>query len=214
MIPEPETVVATRRQLHGVAESFLAGPQYRSAGTIRLAVLPDGFTGTATPVAVHGTTLHWPHGSCKLAGPVSELVAASGLDFGPPPDDVYRPVAPLDPGTVLDLDSDAARIVYRGLHAGAVALKTFMPDGIPVLWSEHFDVGVTEDEVNYGVSAGDDYHPLPYAYVGPWDSAASARTGEFWNAPFGAVHPLDLSSDGDTLAAEIAYFFSHGRAHL
>ena len=45
-----------------------------------------------------------------------------------------------------------------------------------MLWPEHFDVAVTDNEVNYGVSAGDDGHPLPYAYVGPWDFAANART--------------------------------------
>jgi hypothetical protein len=55
-----------------------------------------------------------------------------------------------------------------------------------VLWPEHFDVAVTLDEVNYGVSLGDGYLPEPYAYVGPWQP----RTGEFWNAPFGAAKPL------------------------
>jgi len=203
VIPEPETVVSTRRQLHGVAESFLAGPQYRSAGTIRLAVLPDGFTGTAAPVAVHGTTLHWPGGSRVLAGPVSEFVAAAGLDAGPPPDDLYHPVAPLAPNDVLDLDAEAALTVFRALYAGAAALKAVLPEADPVLWPEHFDVSVAEGEVNYGVAAGDDYHPLPYAYVSPW----APRTGEFWNAPFGALHPLDLASDGDALAADIADFF-------
>jgi hypothetical protein len=49
---ESETIITVRRQLHGVAEGFIAGPQYRAAGTIRLAVRPDGFTGTALPVVV------------------------------------------------------------------------------------------------------------------------------------------------------------------
>ena len=62
-------------------------------------------------------------------------------------------------------------------------------------------------EVNYGVSAGDDFHELPYAYVGPWDFATSPRTGPLWNAPFGAVHGLDLSADVDTLAADVTDFF-------
>ena len=62
-----------------------------------------------------------------------------------------------------------------------------------MLWPEHFDVAVTEDEVNYGVSPGDDFHPLPYAYVGPWTS----RIGVFWNAPFGAFATLDPSHDVD-----------------
>ena len=54
---ESETIITVRRQLHGIAEGFIAGPQYRAAGTIRLAVRPDGFTGTALPVVVHGTRL-------------------------------------------------------------------------------------------------------------------------------------------------------------
>jgi hypothetical protein len=206
--------VATRRQLHGIAESFIAGPQYRTARTIRLAVRPDGFTGAAVPIAVHGTRLEWPDGSVALAGPVTGLVEASGLDVGPPPDDVYHPVAPLDLDTVLDLDPGAAEAVYRSLYAGGVALKAVLPEGHPVLWPEHFDVGVTDDEVNYGVSAGDDHHPLPYAYVGPWDFAATARTGSFWNASFGALHPLDLSADADTLSADIAGFFRRAQAYL
>jgi hypothetical protein len=49
-----EDFVASRRQLRGVAESLIAGPQYRASGTIRLAVRPDGFTGTALPIAVRG----------------------------------------------------------------------------------------------------------------------------------------------------------------
>ena len=38
--------VATRRQLRGVAESLIAGPQYRMAGTIRLAALGIARSGT------------------------------------------------------------------------------------------------------------------------------------------------------------------------
>ena len=46
-----EVYVDTRRQLRGVAESLIAGPQYRTAGTIRLAVRPGGFAGVAIPLA-------------------------------------------------------------------------------------------------------------------------------------------------------------------
>lgn len=209
-----ESIVATRRQLHGIAEYFVAGPQYRTAGTIRLAVRPDGFAGTAVPIAVHGTRLEWPDGAVALAGSVSGIVQASGLDFGPPPEDVYHPVAPLVLDTVLDLDERAAEAVSRSLYAGGAALKAVLPERHPVLWPEHFDVAVTDNEVNYGVSAGDDENPLPYAYVGPWDFTANARTGPFWNASFGALYPLDLSADVDTLTTDIAEFFSRGQAHL
>lgn len=209
-----QTIVATRRQLHGVAESFLAGPQYRAAGTIRLAVRRDGFTATAVPVAVHGTSLVWSDGSALLVGPVRDLVAASGLDVGPPPTDLYHSVAALDLDTVLDVDAGAAELLYRALYAGGFALTTVLAQGHPVLWPEHLDVAATQDEVNYGVSAGDDSHPLPYAYVGPWDFAANPRTGPLWNAAFGALYPLDADADINDLAAEIADFFRAAQANL
>ena len=212
--PESRTIVDARRQLHGIAESFIAGPQYRAAGTIRLAVLPGGFTGMAVAITVHGTRLEWPEGTAELAGPVSEVVRAAGIDFGPPPDDVYNPVAPLALDAVLDVDPVAAQAVCKCLYAGGVALKSVLADGNPVLWPEHFDVAVTEDEVNYGVSGGDDGHPLPYAYVGPWNFDPSAHTAGLWNAPFGALHPLDFSADAHALADDIAAFFHRAQAHL
>ncbi|MEU0496380.1 hypothetical protein [Mycobacterium sp. NPDC006124] len=206
---DDQAYVNTRRQLRGVAESFIAGPQHRSAGTIRLAVRRDGFTGTWIPVAVHGTELVWGDAGAPLAGTVRALAAATDLDVGPP-QGVYDVVDPLLPDTVLDVDGEAADLVHRSLYAGGFALTSALPQGHPVLWPEHFDVAVTEDEVNYGVSPGDDFHPLPYAYVGPWTS----RIGVFWNAPFGAFQALDPSHDVDQLAAGIREFFDRGRAEL
>ena len=75
----PDPFIATRRQLHAVAENLIAGPQYRAAGTIRLAVRPDGFTGTVLPVSVRGTTLVWPDGAVPLAGPAGAIADAAGL---------------------------------------------------------------------------------------------------------------------------------------
>jgi len=199
-------VVTTRRQLHAVAENFLAGPQYRASGTIRLAVRLDGFSATTLAIAVHGTTLTWPGGDAPLAGPVSALAAASGLDVGPPVG-VYDSAAALDSDAVLSLDAEAADAIYRCLYAGGFAINAVLPEGHPVLWPEHFDVAASAAEVNYGVSAGDDFHELPYAYVGPWDFATAPRTGPLWNAPFGAVHDLDLAADVDALAADVTDFF-------
>ena len=208
-----EAVVATRRQLHGIAESFIAGPQYRATGTIRLAVRLDGFSATTLAIAVHGTTLVWPGGSAELAGPVSGLVQASGLDVGPP-FGVYDSVAALDLDAVLNLDADAADAIYRSLYAGGFAINAVLQEGHPVLWPEHLDVAAAAGEVNYGVSAGDDFHALPYAYVGPWDFAAAPRTGPLWNAPFGAVYSLDLTADVDALADDVTAFFRRVEAIL
>jgi hypothetical protein len=201
-----ETYAATRRQLRGVAESLIAGPQYRAAGTIRLAVRPDGFAGVAVPLAVHGSQLVWPDGAAALAGPVRMLAEAAGVAAGPP-DGVYEVVDPLPLDATLDVDADAADWLFRSHYAGGHAIKNVLPEAHPVLWPEHFDVAATKDEVTYGVSAGDDYHPTPYAYVGPW----SKRTGPFWNAPFGAMYPLDAAHDVDALASQVTEFFQQGR---
>ncbi len=166
--------VGTRRQLRGVAESLIAGPQYRSSGTIRLAVRPDGFAAVTIPVAVHGTELVLPNDAVRLDGLMSSVAEAAGIVAGPP-EGAYTIVDPLPPDADLRLNGEAAEWVNRSHYAGGYALKSFLPDCHPVLWPEHFDVAVTEGEVNYGVSAGDDGHPMPYAYVSPW----TVPTGPF-----------------------------------
>jgi hypothetical protein len=204
-----EVYVATRRQLRGVAESLIAGPQYRKAGTIRLAVRPDGFAAVAIPLAVHGSELILPNDAVELAGPVSSVAELAGIEAGPP-DGVYEIVDPLPADAELKLDAEAVEWINRSHYAGGHALKHVLPECHPVLWPEHFDVAATEGEVNYGVSAGDDRHHSPYAYVGPW----TAPTGPFWNAPFGALYPLNRSHDVDALTSRIIDFFERGRREL
>lgn len=204
-----ETYVATRRQLRGVAESLIAGPQYRAAGTIRLAVRPDGFAGVAIPLAVHGTQLVLPNDAVPLTGSLAEVADTAGVDVGPP-DGVYDIVDPLPPDEDLKIDPAAADWIHRSHYAGGHAIKNVLPEQHPVLWPEHFDVAVTEDEVNYGVSAGDGDHSTPYAYIGPWKK----RTGRFWNAPFGALYSLNPAHDVDALTSRIADFFERGRREL
>src|SRR5258707_4369366 len=130
-------LIDARRQLRGVAESLIAGPQHRASGTIRLAVRPDGFTGVSIPVAVHGTDLVFPTGSVPLVGPVSAI--AAGLDPGPP-DAVYEIVDPLSADAVLDIDPAAAEWIHRSHYAGGHAIKDGLADQHPVIWPEHFDV--------------------------------------------------------------------------
>jgi hypothetical protein len=92
--------------------------------------------------------------------------------------------------------------MLEALWRGDQALRRLAPGETPVLWPEHFDVGVTVAEVNYGLSPGDGYLDEPYAYVGPW----TARTGEFFNAPFGAARPIrELPGE------KLDEFFAEGR---
>jgi hypothetical protein len=204
-----DSYTRTRRQLRGVAESLIAGPQYRAAGTIRLAVRPAGFAGTALPIEVQGADLVWTDGRVPLSGTLAAVAAAAGVTAGPP-EGVYQLADTLAVDAELAIDPAAADVVCRSLYAGGGALVVFESDQHPVLWPEHFDVAVTVNEVNYGVSPGDSYQERPYAYVGPW----SPRTGPFWNAPFGAVLPLDMTASETDLVGAITEFFEQGRAQL
>jgi hypothetical protein len=199
---DPQTFVDTRRSLHAVAELVLAGPQHAAYGTIRLRVLPGGFGGVSLPVRVEGHDLVWDGGRMPLGGTCRDLAAAAGLE--PTAPGIYDDVSGVDPDEPLSVDPDVLDALLEWFERSDAALRAFAPDHEPVLWPEHFDLGITIDEVNYGVSPGDSGHELPYAYVGPW----TARTGEFWNASFGALRPATEFDDAGAVAA----FFAEGRA--
>jgi hypothetical protein len=197
-------LAAARTALHGVAELVLAGPQYRASKTIRLRVVPGGFATVAAPdLRVDSGFLVAGQTRIPLSATTYEQVGtAVGVEAGAP-EDLYHDGSGVLPGHPLDLDPAAAGQLAECFATGDRALRDLAPDASPVLWPEHFDVGITIDEVNYGVSLGDSTVPEPYAYVGPW----RARTGEFWNVPFGAAQPLrDLSGAGAVLG-----FFTEGR---
>lgn len=197
-----QELVATRESLHGVAELLLAGPQYRAKATIRLRATPGGFGGVALPVRVEGAELVWEGGRAHLTGTCAELATAAGIDIGRP-EGVYSDTSALGADTPLAVDPTAATVICDWFGLGDAGLRDFAPDLEPVLWPEHFDLGFTLDEVNYGISPGDGGHPGPYAYVGPWE----ARQGEFWNVSFGALRPADRLTD----VAAINAFFRAGR---
>ncbi|WP_329521339.1 hypothetical protein [Spirillospora sp. NBC_01491] len=197
-------LVETRRALHGVAELVLAGPQYRQSGTIRLAVRAGGFCTTERPdLAVEGAVLVAGSARIPLDGATfAALGAAAGVEAGAP-QGLYEEGGGARPGDVATVDAGAAGYIEECFVRGDAAL-TWLGQVRPVLWPEHFDLGITLDEVNYGVSPGDGHLAEPYAYVGPW----KARAGDFWNAPFGATRPMRLLPDAGALRG----FFEEGRA--
>ena len=212
------TLAATRRSLHGVAEAVVAGPQYRATGTLRLRQRPGGFGtivshGGFSLVAVVGTDLVVSRsggGSSRLplTGTIGALAAAAGLPFGGL-EGVYGEGSGPTPDQVLEVDPDAAAELAAAFAAGSGALRSFAaPAGLfeqPVLWPEHFDLAIALDGVQYGVSAGDDTIPAPYAYVSPM----RPRKGPFWDRPLGAARPLwELPGE-----SAIVSFFAEGRAH-
>ena len=191
----------SRRSWHGVAELLLAGPQYRQSQTIRLRITPGGFATVAEPdLRVEGTTLVIEGERVALAGHTcAGLSVLTGAPAGGPTD-LYRDGSGVDPDEALHFDDDAIAVLAGALELGDTALRTLAPDQTPVLWPEHFDVGINVGEVNYGISPGDGYLDEPYAYVGP----RQHQQGTFWNAPFGAARPIAQLSDVDAVVAFLA----------
>jgi hypothetical protein len=208
MNPEPTTLAVTRRGLHAVAELVLAGPQYRRRGTIQLQVTPGGFgTVTDPQIRVNGVQLIAGDRQWSIVGSTcAELANGLGLQASALKD-VYRDVTDVSETDRLDLDPAAAQWLAQCWSAGDEALRRLAPDETPVLWPEHFDVGIRLDDINFGVSPGDTHINEPYAYVGP----PTPRTGAFWNQPFGAARPMRELGHADP--AQVLAFFTEGRRH-
>ncbi|GEM_PF-325675 len=205
LMTEPSSALsATRRSWHAVGELVLAGPQHRRSGTIRLRIVPGGFATTREPaLAIDTADLVAGDARVGIDGRTcAELAAATRLDVGPPLG-LYQDGSAMPEHDVLTVDAAAAAVLADAFDTGDAALRQFAPTETPVLWPEHFDVAISVDDVNYGVSLGDSYLDEPYAYVGPWQPTM----GEFWNAPFGATRTLRELADIDTLVA----FFAKGR---
>ena len=195
-------LATTRRSLHGIAELVLAGPQYDACQSIRLQVTPGGFGTVADPdLRVDGLDLVSPTVRLPLGGTFAGLARAAGVEARPLRD-VYADGPGVSPDDQVVVDPDAALEILDAYARGDAALRAFAPDEQPVLWPEHFDVGITVGEVNYGISPGDAGVPEPYAYVGPW----AKREGAFWNQDFGATRLLTEVPEVDSLVA----FFHEG----
>ena len=202
-------MTSTRLGLHAVATYVLAGPQYDAAGTIRLRVDDVGISTVADPaLLLTGAGVVAAGGAeIGLAGHTSRTLAEA-LGVSPRSlDGVYPDQPDLGIDDSLEVDPEQARQLIAVLAAGTSALSRLGAAEPPVLWPEHFDVGVSLDEVNYGVSPGDAGVPEPYAYVGPW---SPPEQDDFWNQPFGAARAMaDLGGVDEVLA-----FFREGQARL
>jgi len=212
----PPTVPA----LHALAEHVLGAGLYAATAKIGLRAASGGF---ATPdgatealggrwiVVGDELRIEAPDAS-STAVPITTLRAAGefvGIVPGMP-DAAYTPVTPLDLDAPLAVDAEVALMVGDWLALGQEALTRLAavhPDDGPTtiqLWPEHFDLGSTLSEINFGFSPGDEALPEPYAYVGPW----APKEGAFWNQPFGAARTKSqLTTVDDVLA-----FFEEGRS--
>ena len=199
--PASPTLMTTVRALHVVAELVLAGPQFRTSESIELAARPGGF-GTIAPPGLRSRAAElvsdqgrWPIRD-TTAG---RLAAAAGVDVGEPAG-LYGDGSHGTPDERLDADPDDARWVAECYARGDSALRAFAPEERPVLWPEHFDIGITTGGVSFGVSPGDGHVPEPYAYV----SVRPVPVGPFWNMAFGSARPMRELRDADAVRAYFA----------
>ena len=111
---------------------------------------------------------------------------------------------PWSPNSHCHVDADSARLLADWYELADTALRRLAADigaapQEPILWPEHFDIGITIGPVNYGGSPGDDHVAEPYLYVGPHDGPPVRD--EFWNAAFGAARTIDeITSVDDAVA--------------
>jgi hypothetical protein len=164
--PLPPSFADTRVALHKVAEAVVS-PARQPANEIALRYTRGGF----------GTPFFEQDGAdCQVRVEHGELVRQRGTEE-------TRESLP-------DVDTAAATALgdFYGLACSVLEqLRADEGDGDPSivqLWPEHFDLAIelgsesAGQRANFGFSPGDDDHPDPYLYVGPWTAEVS---GELWN---------------------------------
>lgn len=230
-ITDLDTFTSTREALHQVAEHVLAKARFVDDGQIRLTTFAGGF---GTPllsdgrrVRIEGPDLVVDHndGSRRTGlATIGEAAAFVGVDPGSLTE-VYPAATALQPDRPLSVDPGSAHelAIWFGFTAEVLDLFAAELDGVElsplVLWPEHFDQAFfTHDPVetrrsNYGASPGDEGHPEPYLYVGPFGRVAADK---FWNATHfnGAVLSLsELMATGEPAETALR-FLRTGRALL
>ena len=220
LAPLPAGYAETREALRRLAVYVLAPARKAVAGRIGLQPAPGGFGtpefGNGEELRVEGATLHRRSGGSPAgSAPITSLAAAAdfaGVKLSDDPG-VGHDIPELgDPEATLPVSAGAALAlgafyVFSGQVLGE--FKAELDDGghecsAVQLWPEHFDLGCNIDGLNFGCSPGDGYSAEPYIYVGPWNT--DGLSGEFWNAPFGAVLSYsDLLAAPDQRGAALAF---------
>jgi hypothetical protein len=218
--PLPAPFAETRAGLHLVAEALLKEKRVAETGNeIALEYVPGGFgappwergaaSGRPGEARVEGTDLVLVDGGDRRRCPAGDLAAGAALLGVPAP----------EAATAL-IDADSAAALADWFAYGTMLLGDLVdlhPDLDPApirLWPEHFDVatelGSEErgERATLGASPGDEHHPEPYLYVGPW---AAREPGELWNATgFGGAElgHAEILTAPDQVEVATAFFAS------
>jgi hypothetical protein len=206
----------TRHTLHRIANHVLARAEHAANAHVGLRVTPGGFSTTTIrpererirvsgPVLVRESAAQrgtWTRSIAIDGSSLAELAAFADVDLSaafsaghdtPAVGDIHEP---------LELHARSAQhiidwyaITTQALDLLIHSAPSFSAPSLVQLWPEHFDAALdmafdqaapAQRRVNMGGSPGDDFHAVPYLYVGPWTPDRPGDTS-FWNAPFGAV---------------------------
>lgn len=225
------TFVLTRVSLHRVAEHVVAKARFLDDREIRLTAYSGGFS---TPVLTGGRRVRVDADELVDDRPdvsrrstlttIGAAAAFVGIEPGFPTE-LYEPATSFDPDEPLRVDRSSAETLSAWYAFTALALNELASEIVEahpsplILWPEHFDQAFsTEDadetrRANYGASPGDEGHPEPYLYVGPWGATAP---DEYWNAESfnGAVLPLSQLVAVDDAMFVALQFLRSGRLLL
>lgn len=190
--PLPDRFAGTVASLHRVAEELVASSR-KPDNEIALEATPGGFgtppfefEGAVHRVRVEGTELVHAEDGRERRAPLTSLASAASvvaelLPAGSSPDETPLVISPAASRALAEWYAFGAEVLGR---LGA----TVAPEdeaGPAILWPEHFDIAIelgpeaAGARGTYGFSPGDEEHPQPYAYVGPW---TTQPRGEVWNA--------------------------------
>lgn len=215
----PEGFAATVASLHRVAEAIVA-PARKPDNEIALQATPGGFgtpafdyEGARHQVRIEGTELvHGEDASARRAPLVSLAVAAEAV-AGLLPAGAELNDEPLEVDPAASRALGAFYAFAEMVLARLVATAGPGDDPTPTrLWPEHFDIAIelgAEGEgvrANYGASPGDEDHPEPYLYVGPWTAEVE---GDLWRArgfKGAELTYADLIGAADQGAAALDFF--------
>lgn len=181
---------------------MLAPARFAAERRIGLVAAPGGLATPDGRLAVRGTDLDVD----GVAAPLTTLADAAGRAGVPPgrATTAYEPVTAWRPDEPLVIDPEAAATLAAWFALGAAVLPALGGTEV-TLWPEHLDIATTcGEQVNVGLSPGDADHPLPYAYVGPWDPAAVRGGDPFWNEPWGASLAWSPGLGADDVRAFVA----------
>lgn len=228
----PKNYVEGRSEAHRLAYSVVAEARRLKIGKFGLRWTKGGFGtpffGADSQIRIEGTNVVVQTKDEISFAPITTLAAAAELvgvapgtdaaeEDSPPLGDLDRHLN-VDEHTMAFLDSwfGFAWSVLEELRTIEGAADV----GRTQLWPGHFDPAVEIGDADgggratYGASPGDDAHPQPYLYVGPWADVDPDES--FWNASSfsGATLGFEIFGSSDHPAAEAHAFFATAYALL